>query len=205
MDRTLEQIQTTCLNQLRRTCLDVEVGVSLPLTISLDVCNDATLLARLDADGNEISTEAEDEIERVRAQVRVRALSQIRASATRPRSTLESGVARRETLTPMTRTSITHVWDDNEGVTARVRLNAPLQTVISPSADDINGILSETHTSAHLVPQTGSINRPRRSCDTFVADPLPMPLADMVTCLPTLHKPYPRTVIVHKYANLAGR
>jgi len=180
----------------------------MPELISQDVPSRRRGWARLDADGNEITTDEEDEIEHVLAQSRVRALAQVRASASSATPTLspmELGAARRETLVPMTRTSITHVWDDDDEVTARVRINSPRQTAISPLTTDANGIASETSTSSHPITQTRSINRSHRSFEAFVADPLPMPLVDMMPRPRTLDRQYPRTVKVHKYANLAGR
>jgi len=160
--------------------------------------------ARLDADGNEITPEAEDEIDRARARSRVHALAQIRAStssATPSLSPIELGAVRRETLIPITRTSTTHMWDDDER-TARVHINTPRQTAISSLTANVNMVSSGTPASAHPVPQACLINRPRHS---FVPDPLPMPLVDMITHPPTLHKSYLRTISVHKYASLAGR
>jgi hypothetical protein len=167
--------------------------------------------ARLDADGNEVTTEAEDEIERAHTRSRVRALAQVRASASSATSTLspiELGAARRETLVPMTRTSITHAWNDEDGVTARVRINRPQQMPLPPFTPDaiyLNGIPSESPISSHSDPRAGPIHDSHGCLDTLVVDPLPMPLADMISYPPTLHKSYPKTVNVHKYADLAGR
>lgn len=172
-----------------------QVVNAMPESTTSDVPRRPQGWARLNADGNEITTEAEDEMERAHARSRVRALVQIRTSAS-------SATPRRETLIPMTRTSIAHVWDDDEGVTARVRINSPGQTVISPLTANVNAISSESSTTTHLSQQAGSMIV---SPCSFDADPLPMPLVDMMSCSPALHRPYPRTVSVHKYASLAGR
>jgi hypothetical protein len=148
----------------------------------------------------------EEELERAHAQSRVHALAQIHASASSATPTLspiELGVARRESLIPMTRTSITHTWDD-DGVTARVHIS-PRQTGISPLTVNASGISSGTPVSAYPVPQAYSTYRSHPSFDTFVADPLPMPLVDMTHYSPTVYSPYPKTIAVHKYASLAGR
>jgi hypothetical protein len=152
----------------------------------------------------------EDEIESARVQSRVRALAQVRMSpsyATPTLPPLEFGASRRESLVSMTGTSITHAWNGDEGVTARVRIN-PRQAAISPSTDGalyVNSFSSENSVSAYSLPQIQSINSPRHALDTFVADPLPIPLVDMMPRPQDLQKPYPRTVNVHKRANLAGR
>jgi len=167
--------------------------------------------ARLDADGNEVTTEAEDEIERAHTRSRVRALAQVRASAssvTPILSPIELGAARRETLVPMTRTSITHAWNDEDGVTARVRINRPRQMALPPFTADaiyLNGIPSEFSISSHSDSRASPIHGSHDGLDALLVDPLPMPLVDMISRPPTLHKPYPKTVNVHKYADLAGR
>jgi hypothetical protein len=163
--------------------------------------------ARLDADGNEVATEAEDEIERAQTRSRIRALAQVRASASSTTSTM-SPIDRRETLVPMTRTSITHAWNDDDEVTARVRINRPRQVPFSPlrsSAIHVNGIPMESPISSLSDPRIGPIHGSHGCLGTLVVDPLPMPLVDMVSRPPTLRKPYPKTVNVHKYADLAGR
>jgi hypothetical protein len=163
--------------------------------------------ARLDADGNEVATEVDAEIERAHVRSRVRALAQVRESASSAAPTLspiELGAIRRETLVPMTRTSITHTWNDDDGVTARVRINPPRQTFMSPlTADTI--YMNRTSSETHPDPRNRPIHSSRGYFDTYIANPLPMPLVDMIPDLPTLHKPSRRTVSVHKYANLAGR
>jgi hypothetical protein len=105
----------------------------------------------------------------------------------------------------MTGTSISHAWNDEDGVTARVRINRPRQMALpsfTPDAIYLNGIPSE---SSHSDSRVGLIHGSHGCLDTLVVDPLPMPLAGMISCPPTLHKPYPKTVNVHKYADLAGR
>lgn len=166
--------------------------------------------ARLDADGNEITTEVEDEIERARAQSRASAYAQIRMSASSAIPTLspiELGAARRETFVSMTRTSITHTSNETERITARVRIN-PRQTAISPLTNDatyVNSTSSEIPGPTYSGPQSRLVNRSPHSLGAFVVNPLPIPLVDMMPHPPNPYKPYPRTIGVHKYANLAGR
>ena len=166
--------------------------------------------ARLDADGNEITTEMEDEIESAHVQSRIRALAQVHMSpsyATPTLPPLELGASRRGSVVSMTRTSITHAWNEGEGLTARVHIS-PRQTAIFPSTNGapyVNNLSLENSVSAYSVPQVQSIHSPRHALDTFVADPLPIPLVDMVPRPMDLQKPYPRIVNVHKRANLAGR
>ena len=157
--------------------------------------------ARLDADGNEITAD-EDELERTRAQSRVRTQAQVRSftSSSPTLSPVELGTAARESLIPMTRTSITHSPDDVE-VMARVHINPPRQPDLFSSAIPANGDALHTSMSAQSYLQSRPTFGSYRS---FQPEPLPMPLADMIPP-PKLHIPNPRIVSVHKYANLAGR
>lgn len=144
-------------------------------------------LARLDADGNEIPSEEEDVLENARTRSRARAFAGVRPnSSTGPTvASLTELENSRPTLVPMTRTSHPDPWD-SEGVTARVRIRPSRQTV-DPA--DIKG---------------KGKNRSSCSCPPFKADPLPMPLVEMVPQASGRRKPISITR-VYPHASFAGR
>lgn len=158
--------------------------------------------ARLDADGNEITTDEEDELERSRARSRVRALAQIRSSNTSDQpamSPIEIGASRRETLIPMTRTSVPNSWD-GAGATARVRIRSSRHAMAQAVASHSNGTIQD----AHATP-THSWNFSTSRSTFMQVDPLPMPIVDMISQPSVQRKPCLSIVRVDKYAGLAGR
>lgn len=148
----------------------------------------AIVIARLDADGNEISSEDEDILENARIRGRARAFAGIRLIDTDSTDQTSSSTefdTIRQTLVPMTRTSHPETWDD-EGVTARVH--------IRPSRQGVD--VANTHGKGK--------GRPNYVAPAFKADPLPMPLIDMIPQPAVRHKPVSITR-VHPHASLAGR
>ena len=144
------------------------------------------VIARLDADGNEIPSEDEDVLENARIRSRARPFAGVRLiSSTDPTSSSTEFDTTRQTLVPMTRTSHPESWDD-EGATARVR--------IRPSRQAIS--VANTHGKGK--------NCPSYDTPTFKADPLPMPLIDMIPQPAVRRKPVSITR-VHPHASLAGR
>jgi hypothetical protein len=137
-----------------------------------------------------------DEEDEWLAQSRVRSLAQVRSSNPSAATTL-SGAARGDTLSSMTRASLSHAWDDN-GAVARVRINPLRQVDIPPFADVF---APQNYASAHSNAQSSRSSRSYRSSEP---EPLPMALAEMMPT-PIIHTPNSRIINVHKYANLAGR
>lgn len=136
------------------------------------------VVARLDADGNEIPSEEEDVLENARTRSRARAVAGVRPATPTEFETIR-------TLVPMTRTSHPESWD-GEGVIARVRIRPSRQ-----AAD-----VADSHGKGK--------NCPSYSTPAFKADPLPMPLVDMIPQPGVRRKPISITS-VRPHASLAGR
>ncbi|KAG5654296.1 hypothetical protein H0H81_005145 [Sphagnurus paluster] len=148
--------------------------------------------ARLDPDGNEIPSDEEEELERMRAEYRVAAQSRPRATNT-AEAPSHSGFHNLQATT--TSTSLTL----DEGISLsqhvpRVRLNAR-----DPRA--FFGIRSNTP----LLPEIRKADReePLPPVTPVFCNPLPMPIEEMEWS-PPKRKPQ-RTVILPKHASFAGR
>lgn len=139
-------------------------------------------------------------------------LAQVHAEAS-DTSPIERRTVRRETLVPMTRTSITHASYD-DAAPARVRINPPRP--ISNSSPWGNTSLYVDDLSPIRAPARQLVITSDREwftahsslCEShgaFHADPLPMPLSEMVPRSATVHKPHSSSIRVHKYASIAGR
>jgi hypothetical protein len=176
---------------------------------------DQVVSARLDPDGNEIPSDEEEELERVRAQHRLRMLYQARATAqmdpTEAR-THESRVAVARTarsLVPVTRTSISHGPDDDANVTEhlpRVRLNSRDPRVTLPSLESILSINNSPHDRSGTVRSEPADPEVIGSAAPFNVDPLPMPLTEMLPSIVKARCPAGKQGNrLPKHASLAGR
>lgn len=130
----------------------------------------------LNADGDEVISDDEDEVERNRS-------SQLRLMYALPDATVPSTSPRSEEdlFLPYTSASIIHPLDDDPAEAIRVRLNSHQQS----KEDLFPGGFSSRTCSQHI-------------------DPLPTPLSEMLRH-PTVHAPVPRFIPVSKHASLAGR
>ncbi|KAJ7139594.1 hypothetical protein C8R44DRAFT_308000 [Mycena epipterygia] len=180
--------------------------------------------ARLDADGNAIPSDEEEELERARADYRMRALHQARASAAAVASRrvhAESGVEvpghpaldneRNSGTFPslVTRTSASP--DDyaaRETTSPRVRLNS--RDAVSGQRlgfgtvmDSVLSVESRPRQAA-CVCDTDPYPSPYGSSVPFVVDPLPIPLSQMVPSK-NVRKGHLPPVRVSRHAGLAGR
>lgn len=130
----------------------------------------------LNADGDEVISDDEDEVERNRS-------SQLRLMYALPDATVSSTSPRSEEdlFLPYTSASVMHPLDDDPAEAIRVRLNSHQQ-----SKEDIfpHSFSSRTY-SQHV-------------------DPLPTPLSEMLRH-PTVHAHVPRFIPVSKHASFAGR
>jgi len=164
-------------------------------------------LARLDADGNEISTDEEEELERVRAEHRVRrSLYQSRPIAPTqvdPASDNATAPTSGQSLIQATRPP---EFDDPDRVHGRDPRTLALDSVLlldrarrafSPGSNP-SAASSGDITVTEFPEMFGSPN-------PFVVDPLPMPLDAMVPVGDTVCKERTALGIVPKYASWAGR
>ncbi|KAH7929364.1 hypothetical protein BV22DRAFT_1125810 [Leucogyrophana mollusca] len=138
--------------------------------------------ARINADGDEIPSDEEEEIERTRARSRMR-LSH------------PDGRSSEETFVPYTRTSIPHSSEYEPSV-ARVHIN-PQQTSSALyffTPPEMSIIIKEESISLHA-------DLPPR----YPLDPLPTPLSQMMPSPAALNHSPPRIIAVPKHASLAGR
>lgn len=156
--------------------------------------------ARLDPDGNEIPSDEEEELERVRAEYRIQAQSRPRAPRVVPMGGVDARPAVLHALhAPTTSASLMPDDDDvsPDGV-PRVRLGPrDVGAVHGSVMDSVMTVdsLRRGMSSASLFDSVPA--RP------FCANPLPMPLEEMVWTAPkTKHS---RLVRIPKYASLAGR
>ncbi|RDB29033.1 hypothetical protein Hypma_015111 [Hypsizygus marmoreus] len=156
--------------------------------------------ARLDPDGNEIPSDEEEELERVRAEYRVQAQSRPRP----PNNLFGTGFDARPGLlqslhAPTTSTSLAPDDDAdlNEDVIPRVRLNArdsrPFVGTVMDSVIAVDTLCKDAAPAVYSSPPVSP----------FCPYPLPMPLEEMVWSAPKTRPT--RVVRVHKHANLAGR
>lgn len=165
-------------------------------------------------------------MERIRSQSRVRALYQARATVSSYAQTdsqidAAASHARGESLVPVTRTAISPGPDDVESV-ARVRINSQDTRTLFANANAFtfdHGLSSEGprrflpavnipagSDSPHTAAETEQLLMYGSSIP-FTANPLPMPLAEI---MPISHKPKRITenvqiITVHRHAELAGR
>ncbi|KAF7967036.1 hypothetical protein HWV62_35994 [Athelia sp. TMB] len=162
--------------------------------------------ARLDADGVEINSDEEGSNERARARESLR----IRR-APPELSEGERRATARETLVPMTRTSISHALPE-ASVQARVRINPPPPWAEWAPSPWINSLYDDpppNRPGSHFAPsrpRDGPIrlSSPLNEPYAFVPDPLPMPLAAMVPEV-VLSRKSQNIIRVHARAGMAGR
>ncbi|KDQ54890.1 hypothetical protein JAAARDRAFT_71680 [Jaapia argillacea MUCL 33604] len=177
--------------------------------------------ARLDADGNEISTDEEDRVERDRTQIRIRMTTS--QSVDQSIINMENGTRQTmiESLIPTTRTSISHATDEPRN--ARVRLNAPARRYYPLPARRPRSTLpsppSQSPTPARRDGMVGDSTSPIEVCAAQAAqehlvqsfgstlpyriNPLPQPVEDMTS---PAQRPS-NTLVVHLRvgADFAGR
>ncbi|KAF8060997.1 hypothetical protein FPV67DRAFT_1673823 [Lyophyllum atratum] len=148
--------------------------------------------ARLDADGNEIPSDEEEELERIRAEYRIQAQSRSRG----PISTRDGGD--RSGFHPLqaTTTSTSLSPDEENTITEsipRVRLNArdqrPFYGSVMDSVITVDCLRREESLPSYATP--------------FCANPLPMPIQEMVWSPPK--RKASRVVTIPKHASFAGR
>lgn len=169
--------------------------------------------ARLDADGNEIPSDEEEEIERIRAEDRVRAQNHPRPLVAAPTQGIEVRPRLHSLHSPMpnTRTGISPDEDltfdaDNP---PRVHLGphdsrASYGNVLD-SAITVDSPRRYASTSRSSRRQPKPVEQYTPPARPFCANPLPMPLEEMVPVRKSNKNDPPRVVIVSERAIFAGR
>jgi len=166
-------------------------------------------LARLDADGNEIPTDEEDQLERLRSEHRIRTLY-------RPRSTTSSqtDVPAENTMAPVVATSSTRTTTAGEldATIALMRINRREPGTLTGALDSVMSLdrsrrlvssyaLSTTNSSAEtMMPDSPEMYG---SSLPFLVDPLPMPLTAVMPAPKEVHGGWVGKV--PKHASWAGR
>lgn len=165
-------------------------------------------LARLDADGNEIPSEEEEEIERLRAESRVRAQNRPRTYVTAPTPGVEvrPSLNNLHAFIPDTRTATSPDEDldfDHDDNPPRVHLGPHDPRVFYGSAPGVQQHASTSRTSRtqpnvsdqkHIPP-----SRP------FYVNPLPMPLEEMVQVRKPSKNDRSRVIRLSEHTIFAGR
>jgi hypothetical protein len=171
----------------------------------------------LDADGNEISTDEEEELERVRAEYRIRrSLNRSRATQSSQTDQVPESIPTSTTgsaFVPITRSTISQERDEPDA--ARVRINAIERRAMASALDSML-VLDRTRRS---LPTTMDSSAPSHteatsvsgnpeifgSPDPFVVDPLPMPLCTMLPVCNDGYKERVPHIPVPMHASWAGR
>ncbi|KAF8213644.1 hypothetical protein K438DRAFT_1804372 [Mycena galopus ATCC 62051] len=170
--------------------------------------------ARLDPDGNAIPSDEEEELERSRAEYRIRALYQSRASA----AAVTSRVERRAQssvdvpLHPDADALITRTYIDDypvrEVTSPRVRLNSRdsggQRLGFGSVMDSVLTVDNRPPRSAPASSDMHSYDEPYGSSVPFVVDPLPIPLSEMMPSTSN-RKGRVMGVRVSRNAGFAGR
>lgn len=164
--------------------------------------------ARLDADGVEIDSEEEGNQERARAREYLRAR---RFNSSELVEIERRAPVRRETLVPMTRTSMSHALPE-VAAPARVRINPPPPPWAEWSPSPwVNALYDDPPAIRPFVappnrPQNVPIRTPsplNELYHAFIADPLPMPLTAMIPEIALPRKSHNNKIRVHD--PIAGR